>query len=152
MTSYLKAAIMKILKNLFGSGDRIHSDNIEVGTSGNHRNLSDSVIVESGSNANGKYIKYGDGTMIVFARKPFEGEVLGTTHSFPAPFIDVGSVSLTAQVEGIVSGGTSTTYMCEKVVDSIWSYRIKAFNVSSGAIALSSTGTLVSITAIGRWK
>lgn len=52
---------MKILKRLFGGDIKIHVDEI-VDSAG--KLLGESVIVESGSNENGRWIKWADGTMI----------------------------------------------------------------------------------------
>lgn len=55
---------MRVLKNLFGDGSKIHADEIVVGTSLLSRLLGTSVIVESGSNENGTYVKFGNGVCI----------------------------------------------------------------------------------------
>lgn len=98
---------MRVLKNLFGDNSKIHSDNIVVGTAGSNRSLSDSVIAESGSNANGKYIKYADGTMICYAK--FSGtpspavSIQFITWTFPKEFIDA-NVSVSGSFFCIQSG------------------------------------------------
>lgn len=144
---------MKILKNLFGDNTKIHADEIIVGTSLLNRLLGASVIVESGTNANGSYVKYGDGTMICYARKIYDGNVLGTSFNFPASFHGSANVELFAQVEGVISGGPSVLYACEKVVDNVSTYRVKCFAVGTSVVNLATAGeTVVSIQAIGRWK
>lgn len=56
---------MKIFKNLFGKNDhKIHVDEIAMKQGNNPILLSGAVIVESGSNENGEYVKFGDGTMV----------------------------------------------------------------------------------------
>ena len=52
---------MKIWKNLFGKGDKIGATEIAVAPG---LMLDGAVIVESGENTNGQYVKFGDGTMI----------------------------------------------------------------------------------------
>ena len=55
---------MKIFKKLFGKNDhKIHVDEIAMKQGNVPILLSEAVIVESGSNENGSYIKFGDGTM-----------------------------------------------------------------------------------------
>lgn len=57
---------MNILKNLLGNQSKIHVDEIAVVAG---LLLGDAVIVESGSNANGDYVKLGNGWMICFQFK-----------------------------------------------------------------------------------
>ena len=109
-------------------------------------------IEESGNNANGRWIKYKDGTMEIFARKTYDGNTNGTQCTFPQPFSEVSSIALFAQVEGIISGGANVTYGCEKIVDTQSTYRIKPFAISADAVNTAAPGTLVSIHGIGRWK
>lgn len=60
---------MKIWKNLFGRGDKIHADEIAVAPG---LLLGGAVIVESGSNANGEYRRWGDGTQICWGETSFD--------------------------------------------------------------------------------
>lgn len=56
---------MKVLKNLFGNNTKISADNIVVKDSNNKARILDkSVIVDSGGNSNGNWVKWADGTMI----------------------------------------------------------------------------------------
>lgn len=52
------AFIMKVFKNLFGRGDKIHVDEIAVAPG---LLLGGAVIVDSGSGANGSWVKWGNG-------------------------------------------------------------------------------------------
>lgn len=57
--------LMKILKNLFGNNTKISADNIAVNTDNGGVTLDNCVVIESGSNENGDWIKYSNGDMIV---------------------------------------------------------------------------------------
>lgn len=112
-------------------------------------------ITESGSNANGKYIKFDDGTMICYGKLDIASLAIttaigslftstaATAWTYPAAFID----SIVA-VNGVVFGpglacGIIAAY---GVTDSLYEYRI----VSDSAITL--TGGSIILKAIGRWK
>lgn len=58
------ATLMKVFKNLFGRGDKIHVDEIALKHGSTPKLLSDAVIVDSGSNANGSYVRFGNGIQI----------------------------------------------------------------------------------------
>lgn len=91
---------MKIFKNLFGKNEKIHVDEIAVAPG---LLLGGAVIVESGSNANGRYVRFGDGTQICwgkssiltlsFTPSPNWGSVFTTGGNslpsmvFPVPFV-----------------------------------------------------------------
>ena len=146
---------MKILKNLFGNGTKIHSDNIEVGTSGNHRSLSDSVIVDSGSNSNGRYVKYADGTMICYHNMTMDdwvsiprGALYSTSSkvwTFPVPFALTPTV--TSQVNSMIPNTwTSLGAGGSNRFDT--SVRVMGTVIDGSAQYIPS----VSLIAIGRWK
>ena len=57
--------LMKVLKNLFGNNTKINANNIAVKKADNSADTLDNcVIVDSGSNSNGIWIKFGDGKLI----------------------------------------------------------------------------------------
>ena len=70
-------------------------------------------IVESGSNANGSWVKFADGTMIQWGNKSFTGSASGntgsyTTVTFPQAFSDNKiSVSYTPIYSGAYAQGTT---------------------------------------------
>lgn len=147
---------MRVLKNLFGDNSKIHADEIVVGTSLLSRLLSASVIVESGSNANGSYVKFGDGTMICKIKYGLTTEVTASgnnqsltiyklvrTWIFPAAFYETPTVVGSAYQADYGLCATSAigdnSDQATVVVQSLW-----AFN----AYALASTDVI----AIGRWE
>lgn len=52
---------MKVLKNLMGDLSKIHVDEVAVAP---NFLLGEGVVIESGKNVNGRYLKFGDGTLI----------------------------------------------------------------------------------------
>jgi hypothetical protein len=108
-------------------------------------------IRESGSNTNGSYIKFDDGTMVCYHRATYQDVVmtqaLGTAYTatlnynwvFAAAFTSVPSVSLTQRV-----------YLCDfiwinDITSTTASFRPSAFTSKTNAVP-------VLLLAIGRWK
>ena len=92
--------IMKVLSNLFGLNKKISANDIAVKSSDNKAKLlSECVIVDSGTNSNGSWVKYADGTMIchkrqIFSNTPIKnswGNVVESAKlslgDFPQPFV-----------------------------------------------------------------
>ena len=114
-------------------------------------------IVESGSNANGTYIKYADGTMVCVKRESINTEINGTSgalytsptepgRSFPQTFTALLFVNISVD-----SSANSLTFVASDINDpaslSSWpSYRL-ADSSSQGSAAYN-----VNYLAIGRWK
>ena len=141
---------MKILKNLFGNNTKIATSEIADETG---RLLSDSVIVESGSNENGSWIKFADGTMI--CQRNFSGIMCNVTEGplkrsneqlwdYPQPFIGTGPTLSTYVRRGwgyvwTASGATNSTIL------------IGSFVVMSAQQNITNPLDVMA-TAIGRWK
>lgn len=152
-SNLLKAAFMKILKKLFNTSDtKIHIDEIALQMGGIPKLLSEAVIVESGSNANGNYVKFGNGTMICWHRKSTintitipDGPLFATGSNpwiFPSVFSEppVVNVMESAGVGGSwgsLGGGATTSYDTTFQIVRTTSY---------GAIPAAG------LMAIGRWK
>lgn len=142
--------IMKILKNLFGPKTKLATDNIADETG---RLLSQSVIVDSGSNANGRWIKYADGTMICYYDATFgpastqSGGLyvsLNFEWIFPQPFIN-GNVTVSDSVKygygSVWTGSASTNTNGTK-------YAFRLISIFEAA----TTNIGVGMIAIGSWK
>ncbi len=145
---------MKVFKNLFGDGSKIHGDEIA------YKDLQDivrllgwGVIVESGSNSNGSYIKFGDGTMICWVNMNVTDQAINNPYGslfqaarrwyYPKPFVYNPVVNCSQFLWGTGASWGSVknaepTYAVLRGID--------AFSRQSG------TQTLISATAIGRWK
>lgn len=109
-------------------------------------------IVESGSNANGRWIKWADGTMIVtqLYERTYESKIpTGSLYwgaienilDYPVSFTQLHSVSITAKDNNLVSAMPYDT-PSNKPASSIYLYS-----------SIELTGTLpINVIAIGRWK
>ena len=135
-----------------------HTSNI-LGTVSQSGGVPTGAVIERGSNANGEYVKYADGTMIC----SYVGGISGTAttssimiydiKSYPAIFIAQPSVVFTQERE---TGDTNGTLLREAVLSNyldIWStnagYRINA-QLPSNTGFVSGVDTF-SVIAIGRW-
>lgn len=137
---------MRVLKNLFGKSDKIHVDEIAVAP---NRLLGDSVIVDSGSNSNGSWVKWADGTMVCYGY--FESPLIANqasgaiyisnpeTRNFPQPFASTPVVTLSS-----VSSWRWVDLNLTPTTTS-FSYHIMR------AISSTSTGNVFYL-AFGRWK
>lgn len=100
----LVSNIMQVLKNLFGLNKKISASEIAYKDSSNNVDtldnyLSSKTIYDSGSNSNGNWIKYADGTMICYKRQTFNNVAIATAWGtlyestklelgdFPQPFV-----------------------------------------------------------------
>ena len=113
------------------------------------------TIVESGSNSNGKYIKYGDGTMVCWGSTWFTGifttgSSASFSRNFPAPF--VGEWPVVNPVASMYDGSSAFT-----------NFRVSAFqngvnltgffgHVRCDYASVAQTNIDLYYKAIGRWK
>lgn len=109
-------------------------------------------IIETGSNNNGRWIKWADGTMIVtqFYERTYESKIAtgalywGAIESildYPVSFTELHSVSITAKDNNLVSAMPYYS-PTNKPAGTIYVYSAREL-----------TGTLpINVIAIGRWK
>lgn len=149
--------LMKILKNLFGNNTKISADNIAINTDNGGITLDNCVVIESGSNENGDWIKYNNGFMLcskrvvktnyeltnawysLFNNKNDERLDLG---DYPISFISEPRVSLTYMSSNsawIINNEGSSTDTPGK---------IQLCTVSSRTIGK----LIIDIMAFGKWK
>jgi hypothetical protein len=105
-------------------------------------------IVEAGTNINGTYVKFGDGTMICYMTVA-SVEGLGT-YPLPASFNDT-SYSFSARPRGTASSTTGGFFTVEGYVQSESILRLKRLTVTTTSISYS-VGGLIMVICIGRWK
>ena len=103
--------------------------------------------IESGSNSNGTYVKYPDGTMICFGSFATgscpPGQIIGTqSKNYPVAFVGVPVMTLLARAD--TTTGTALAYLGSNTSGAWWGY---AQNNTDTARAIS-----IHWTAIGRWK
>ena len=156
--SYQVATAMKVFKNLFGRGDKIHVDEIAVAPG---LLLGGAVIVDEGINANGEWTRWGNGWQMVCGgynlgniagagagtwANPYRTPV--TRVDFPKSFIVPPFATCTLSVDspdynrrmGSVAYRETTT----EGITAIQAYRIGNRSESFDAIVV--------VIAIGRWK
>lgn len=127
-----------------------------------YEKVSDNNIIESGSNANGNWIKYNDGTMICTATKLFEnvsvtnswGSLYETEEltlgNFPQPFISTPEGINCIMITNSNSSGKGSGGFVE--------YIVQTTNTSWGKTAIAKPASSVaaniglSLIAIGKWK
>jgi hypothetical protein len=132
------------------SGTMFNQGNI-VGTVSESSGVPTGAIIERGSNANGEFVKYADGTMICtksnvsVATNIATFQTLGNFYS--STFINGTSVALS------ISHSTDGTFANRKLI-TVHPNNNTTFSIlynSSGTTVANSTAALVQITAIGRW-
>jgi hypothetical protein len=112
------------------------------------------AIIESGSNSNGYYIKYADGTMICWFNIETTSQSIDNAYGslyqgsygwvFPVAFAEPPTVS-----PGIAKWGTSASWGAIGNPPTITSTTIRLLDVSSRA---SGTTTYIAGQAIGKWR
>lgn len=117
--------------------------------------MNDKIIVDSGSNANGTYAKFGDGTMICTMHITVTDQSINGTYgslfqgtrtwTFPVPFVSTQGLSVHC---GMFQWGSSASWgTVSTITTTDTTLRgIDCFSRASG------TSTYISATAIGRWK
>ena len=114
-------------------------------------------IIERGSNANGDYIKFADGTMMCWQTVTFtyqSGARLGASWTFPAPFANAG-----AAISGSYSAASgSYTSMASWEVGAINTLGLTATSVTVGCMhptnltySASAAASSIRVLAVGRW-
>lgn len=117
--------------------------------------LNGSSVIESGSNANGNYVKFADGTMICYLNIEVTDQALNNayganlyqgsrTWTYPVQFIDDNVSVSCGQFQWGTSASWGTVINADKTSANLRG--IDAFSRASG------TATKIQATAIGRWK
>lgn len=108
-------------------------------------------INESGNNANGSFIKFDDGTMIVRFSKTIAAS--GTdfysslSEAFPATFFDLPVVTITGYSSALVGLANGTTQSYGSAVStSVYRWGLKF------PVAVSTESVTMNMIAMGRWK
>ncbi|MBT2656611.1 hypothetical protein J7E81_15435 [Bacillus sp. ISL-18] len=105
-----------------------------------------SNVIESGTNVNGSYIKYPDGTMICAGSTPaVAGTTLKTLNGLLYPASFVGNTPYVLLTHRSVSGRFANFYVLDP---SLTSFGI----VHQGVSSVDLSGTIFTWQAIGRWR
>lgn len=150
--------LMKVLKNLFGNNTKISASDIAIKDSNNKARILDkSVIVDSGSNENGSWVKWADGTMVVL-QEYFDTKTIYVTMGslkrvglkvppdFPQEFKEPPIVQITLQHAWLawlmgIDGNATTTNATGKEL-------IPIASVEQTTL----TDVKIHILAIGKWQ
>ena len=150
--------LMKILSNLFGNNTKINANAIVIKKADNTADTLDNcVIVDSGSNSNGSWVKWADGTMIVL-QEYFDTKTIYVTMGslkrvglkappdFPQEFKEPPIVQITLQHAWLawlmgIEGNATTTNATGKEL-------IPIASVEQTTL----TDVKIHILAIGKWK
>lgn len=150
--------LMKVLKNLFGNNTKISASDIAIKDSNNKARILDkSVIVDSGSNENGSWVKWADGTMVVL-QEYFDTKTIYVTMGslkrvglkvppdFPQEFKEPPIVQITLQHAWLawlmgIEGNATTTNATGKEL-------IPIASVEQTTL----TDVKIHILAIGKWQ
>jgi len=142
----------------------INTNNIEETLSEHMAELASKHIRETGSNVNGSYIKFDDGTMVCYTKLPITSDdiriIQGSVYvsydiksvTFPATFIDTNTIIM-GNIHTPSTHASGVAYKC-----SAWFSTKDAPTVSGYKYVivspLSNTNLPVGVmvTAIGRWK
>lgn len=145
---------MKILKKLFGGDTKIHVDEIVFDHNSVYKGINNGLIVETGSNANGRWTKFGDGTLIQYCSKvvaPAPNVQSGAIWRSPSVDIPYPIAFATTQTPAISVNVDSDTGFCwaglgDKAAGS------HLVSVAIFSASANKNTSKVSVIAIGRWK
>jgi hypothetical protein len=105
-------------------------------------------IIERGSNANGEFIKYADGTMICTSAYSPSSSASGTVVTLPSAFIN-SSFQVTCTPGQISGGDFDAVANAEGKDENASSIRVKHSRIASNSVTASTIGGFY--IAIGRW-
>jgi len=118
-----------------------------VGTVSESSGVPTGAIIERGSNANGEYVKYADGTMICTAGVDHDFSTINrSSHSYPASFASPQDVSAAICFESTSSDPRHVAYAQTFVMRNTSSQNWDVNNQATRAETLQ-----VMLTAFGRW-
>jgi len=133
-----------------GSSELFDKSNI-LGTVSQSSGVPTGAIIERGSNANGEFVKYADGTMICTYTATVTNQAINIVYgplfngirlwTFPSAFI------LKPSVNGNINWGNGTSW-CSLLQVNVGDVTFYVIDIASRA---SGTTTNLNFTAIGRW-
>ena len=156
MALYKESMINKIEDDLQGRNQNWDTleTHLETGASDDVHGLADKVIIETGNNANGRYIKFGDGTMICYGSisktlsidiafgSLFRNDNDTLVITYPVSFYE------TAPALNVFNNGNTTALFANQTTGTVSEARLYALRPTAF------TGSVIQLNwcAIGRWK
>ena len=131
-----------------------YEDHVADTVTDNVHGLADKVIIETGNNANGRYIKFGDGTMICYGSisktlsidiafgSLFRNDNDTLVITYPVSFYE------TAPALNVFNNGNTTTFFANQVAGTVSEARLYALRPT----AFMDSNIRLNWCAIGRWK
>jgi hypothetical protein len=133
--------------------DRVYTPNNILGIVTQSNDVPTGAIIESGSNANGNFVKYADGTQICILNITVTDQVINSAYgslfqgtrvwTYPASFSSAPSVSAPC-----FRWGTSASWGAVGAAPSATAVTLRGIDVSSRATG---TNVVINAIAIGRW-
>lgn len=124
---------------------------LAVGTVSQSGGVPTGAIIERGSNANGAYTKFADGTQVCFYVASFtvpNSTEVSVSWTFPSSFIDAGYIS-NAQWRGSAPGAAAVFY--HNTSHTVTSVTFTATTINGSVFLGVGVVREVSVVAIGRW-
>ena len=130
------------------------NSHLETGASDDVHGLADKVIIETGNNANGQYIKFGDGTMICYGSiskilsidiafgSLFRNDNDTLVITYPVSFYE------TAPALNVFNNGSTTVFFANQTTGTASEARLYALRPA----AFTDSNIRLNWCAIGRWK
>lgn len=143
---------MRVHKNLFGRGDKIHVDEIAVAPG---LLLGGAVIVGGGSNANGEWVKFGNGWAVCWGTHE---EVVSLTRLTTTEFYNTGNRAIALPLTfieppiGFCSMGNTATPNTFLMSASVPDTKNTLYFRPGSPLPRTDITIYVNFFAIGRWK
>ena len=109
------------------------------------------AIIENGTNANGTYVKFANGTLICYKHVIIaSSHNSGSSFALPATYVDTNYV-VTVSPSTMISTGGTASYVTEAQSYSVSSIKLKCVYVATGGTVGDTPNAPVSYQTIGRW-
>lgn len=135
-----------------GSTSKIYHQSNALGPVSQSGGTPTGAIIERGSNANGEYVKFADGTMMCdgLVSYPTTGPVDGFLVTYAATFASVRGIN--ASVTAFLTSTSNTAvFVAEAQGVSTSQCRVKATRDIAGALSAPTTAVTIAFRAYGRW-
>ncbi|GAB5433127.1 MAG: hypothetical protein EpisKO_24970 [Epibacterium sp.] len=134
----------------------IYTQTSILGTVAQSSGIPTGALIERGSNANGHYARFADGTQICHDRRSVSyatAQAMTATWIYPAPFSANPQVSIAIDEDNLTNNATPSIYEVLSYFDSIGTSSVRlALGRISGMTSFNSADTAgVDALAIGRW-
>lgn len=143
-----RLALRNKVSAVFSPWREIYTQQSLLGTVSQSSGIPTGAVIERGSNANGEYVRFADGTQICTTNSISISMATVTTADFDstwaASFTTFPNVS--ANIQEVISGGARASLELRQVYGNATQFRATAYNAYGSAI----TATVRGI-AIGRW-